>query len=164
MNKTTKIILIVGAVVIAALAGAGVALAQAETPVAPGFGRGADGPLHTHMEAAVAAELGISVEDLTAAHDAGKTAWDLAEAKGMTETEFTEAMTRARTAALAAAVKAGDITQEQADFMAQRWQQREEMRMNGADCQPGSMGPRGQGGDFAGRGGRGMRWQNSTNP
>lgn len=161
MNKTTKIILIVGAVVIAALAGAGVALAQAENSVTPGFGRGADGPLHTHMEAAIAAELGISVEDLTAAHDSGKTAWDLAEAKGMTETEFTEAMTRARTAALAAAVKAGDITQEQADFLAQRWQQREEMRQNGMNCEPGSMGPRG---DFAGRGGRGMRWQDSPKP
>ncbi len=162
MNKTTKIVLIIGAVILAALAGAGVALAQTEKPVQPGFGRGMNGPLQSHMEAAIAAELGISVDDLSAAHDAGKTAWDLAQEKGMSFEQFTEAMTRARKAALAAAVKAGDITQEQADFLAQRWEQREQMRQNGANCQPGSMmGPRG---DFAGRGGRGMRWQNSPNP
>lgn len=90
--------------------------------------------LHDIMQAAVAAEFGLTVEELEAQHDAGKTMMDFAVEQGLTVEEFEGKMTTARTNALNQAVADGLITQEQADWMLEH------------------MGPKGMMGGFGGAG------------
>ena len=168
-----KGLLIVGilAVTIAALGLAGFAYAQAPTPQPPtGFGpgmmggRGARGgmmggygyqnsggygPMHTYMIAAIAEAFGMTPEELQAQYDQGKTPWDIAQEKGMTQEQFFALMTEARTQALQQAVADGVITQQQADWMLSHMQ-----NMGGYGFGPG--GCPGMGG----QGGRGGRWNN----
>jgi hypothetical protein len=59
--------------------------------------------------------LGMTVEELQAAREAGKSMADLLEEQGLTAAQFQEAMTAARQAAVEKAVADGVITQEQAD-------------------------------------------------
>lgn len=151
MKKTLILVAVVG-IAVAALAfgAAGNAYAQDDTPEFPfggrgGFGRhggrggfgvgmmgwdgdGEAGPMHDAMSSAIADALGMTVDDLLAAHAEGKTAWDLAEEQGLTAEEFSTLMLDARNAALAQAVADGTITQEQADWMQNRWN---EMNENG---------------------------------
>lgn len=118
--------------------------AQAETPQNPAIGmmngngmagRGArggmavgqagvahtqDGILHDAMIEVYAEKLGISVDDLNAKLASGETLADIAFAAGLTAEEFTALRTDARAAAIAQAVADGTLTQEQADWMAQR--------------------------------------------
>lgn len=168
MKKTLLIVAVVGVAALV-LGVAGYAYAQDDDPSTP-FGRGGFGqhggfgpgmmgwdgdaeygPMHETMEAAIAEALGVTVEELEAAHDAGKTAWDIAEEQGLTEEEFGTLMFDARKVAIDQAVADGTLTQEQADWMQSRW---DEMQENGFG--PGSAGCDGSGH----RGGRGMggRW------
>lgn len=167
-------------IVLLAVAVVGYAFAQAPEPVTPntpyggGYGRmgggmmgwrgqvqdGEYGPLHTYMFDAMAQAFGLTAEELQARHDAGETMWDIAQAQGLTEEQFAEAMLQARTAALEQAVADGAITQEQADWMLSRMNQ---MHANGFG--PGSngctgAGPAARGGMMGGGFGRGggMRW------
>jgi uncharacterized protein YidB (DUF937 family) len=94
------------------------------------------GPMHEYMEAAMAKALGMDVEDLEAAIDSGKTMWDVAQEKGISQDEFFTLMQTARGEALKQMVADGVITQAQADWMLQR-------------------GPGGMGGGRGGRGGSG---------
>jgi hypothetical protein len=96
--------------------------------------------LHTYIdrEALTAQVLGMSVDELQAARQDGKTMADLLEEKGMTQAEFEEALTTAKEAAIAQAVTDGVITQAQADAI------------------QSNTGPMGGLGDF-GRGGPGGR-------
>lgn len=114
---------------------------------------GASGPLHTYMVAAFADALNLTAEDLQAELDAGKTMWQVAEAKGLSIEEFQTLMVEARTAALKAAVADGVITQAQADWMLSR--------MQGRGGQGGGYGAGGgcpmHGGGFGPGGGR---WYN----
>lgn len=88
-----------------------------------GYGQtGQSGPMHEYMEAAMAEALGMDQEDLEAELDAGKTMWQVAEAKGFTLEQFQTLMLDARKAALAKMVEEGVITQAQADFMLSRMQ------------------------------------------
>lgn len=75
------------------------------------------GALHDYMEAAIAAEFGLTEEELEQRHAAGETLMDLASEQGLTVEDFTVKMTAARTSALEQAVADGVITQEQADWM-----------------------------------------------
>jgi cytidylate kinase len=77
------------------------------------------GAMHETMQAAVAAEFGLTVEELEARKDAGETMMDLAAEQGLTVEEFEARLTAAHTKALAQAVADGVITQEQADWMQQ---------------------------------------------
>ncbi|MHB0922400.1 MAG: hypothetical protein ACYC3H_00340 [Bellilinea sp.] len=79
-----------------------------------------DGILHDAMIEVYAEELGISVDDLNVKLASGETLADIAFAAGLTAEEFTVLRTDARTAAVAQAVADGSLTQEQADWMAQR--------------------------------------------
>ena len=145
-------------VAVAALLFAGYAYAQTQTPIDPvqpygpgmmagrgsmmgGYGRGggmmgrwADGssntygPMHSYMLQAFADKFGMTVEDVQAELDAGKTMWDIAESKGLSTDDFSSWMIEARTQALSQAVTDGLMTQEQADWMTQRMQQ---MQANG---------------------------------
>jgi len=105
--KTRKFTLVVaaGAIGLLGLTGAGVALADDPTPTPVGqeahFGRGPhrgageqagrgpnatgaqEGIYHEQMHAAAAAALGITVEDLEAQLDAGKTVAQIAEERGV---------------------------------------------------------------------------------
>ncbi len=119
------------------------------------YAEGEYGPLHEYMQAAIAEEFDLSVEELQALHDDGKTLWAYAQEQGMTQEEFAEKMLAARTQALQAAVADGVITQEQADWMLERMNQ---MWQNG-----GGFGPCGGGGHFGGpgRGRGGGRWNTS---
>ena len=144
--------------------------AQNPTPPAPGqgFGRGMMGgmmggatgqygPMHTYMQSALAEKLGLTVDELNAAHADGKTFWDLAEEKGLTAEEAQQAMLDARNTALDAMVKDGTITQEQADWM----KSRSGAMMGGGYGRGGCMGGQSSDGTFAPRGrmgGRGGNW------
>lgn len=84
-----------------------------------GFGMG-QGQMAEYMHAALADALDISEADLEAAISAGKSPWDLAQDKGLTNEEFQALMQEAHKTALAKMVEAGVITQEQADAMLDR--------------------------------------------
>ncbi len=115
---------------------------------------GQTGPMHTYMVEAMAEALDMSVDDLNAELTAGKTMWQVAEAKGYTQEQFTTLMQDARKAALAKMVEAGVITQEQADWMLSRG-------MFGGQYGGGQYGP----GGCPGMGGQGGgRWNNQTAP
>lgn len=119
---------------------AGLAFAQDGTPAqpaplnpdAPGIGQmrggrwggqamaGANGPLHEAVIAALAEAFGMAPETLQARLDGGETLWQVAELLGWNSDQLQAAMLSARSAALEEAVTNGLMTQEQADFMAQR--------------------------------------------
>ena len=141
------ILIFAGVFVLAAVfAVTGFAYAQTQTPPSgdapsagvPGWGmmgrnahgmmRGSgSGPMHDYMEEALAEKLGLSEAEIEEKLASGETMWSIAQAQGLTDEQITELMQSARDEALKAAVAAGAITQEQADWMAQRMQQ-----MNGA--------------------------------
>ena len=73
---------------------------------------------YINPEALMATVLGMTVEELQAAREAGKTMQDLATEKGLTAEQVKTAMDEAFQAALAQAVEDGVITQEQADQFA----------------------------------------------
>lgn len=110
------------------------------------------GPLHEYMRAAIAEVFDLTTDELDALHNEGKTLWDYAQEQDMTQEEFSARMIEARTQALEAAVAAGVITQEQADWMLERMSQ---MGQFG-----GGAGPCGGAGRFGGpgRGPGGGRW------
>ena len=161
MKKIVAVLLVV-AVAVVAFGAVGMVYAQAPTPQAPvdgtGYGYGGmgggmrggrmsqsefagtgDGILHDAMIAAFANELGMSVDALEAKLAAGETVADIAFAQGLTVEEFQTLMTDARAQAVAQAVADGTLTQEQADWMAQRGGGK---GMNGAG---GGQGMRGAG-------------------
>lgn len=121
-----KTILIAG-LILAALAviGVGAVFAQDDNPPVP-FGSGSMmnggtmGPLHTFMTVEFAKQLDLNVNDINTRLAAGETMYDIALSAGVTADEFPAVMTEVRTAALAEAVKANVITQEQADWMLSR--------------------------------------------
>lgn len=116
-----------GFAILAALLVAGIALAQKPTPTAPyGVGmmgwRGEDGygPMHEAMQEAIAEALGITHEELEERIAAGETVWSIAQEKGLSQAEFFQLMSEARSKALAKLVEQGVLTQEQADWMQER--------------------------------------------
>jgi hypothetical protein len=135
---------LLGIVVVAMLAvvfaTTGSAFAQSTTPQSPvpgsgygngmGGGRGArggmmaagtqDGPLHDAMIAVYAEKLGIPAADLEARIAKGETMAAIASSKGLTAEQFSALMLDARSQAIDQAVKAGTLTQEQADWMKTR--------------------------------------------
>ncbi len=142
MKKLVLSIVIVAFIAIAAFGSASYVFAQTATPPTPGSGYGGgrmmgsgarggmmgsssadldqDGPLHDAMIATYAEKLGLSVEDLNARLAAGETMAQIAAAKGLTTAQFQSLMTEARSSAIDQAVKAGTLTQAQADWMKQR--------------------------------------------
>jgi len=134
-----KTILIVALVVTAlGVLGVGAVFAQDQTPAFVGHGpmmqNGTSGPIHTFMVTEFAAKLGLNVDDVNTRLTAGETMYDIALAAGVTAEEYPALMTEVRANAVAAAVKANVLTQEQADWM----QSRGGGMMNGAgydgDC------------------------------
>jgi hypothetical protein len=170
-----KTMLIVGLVVAALVVlGIGVAFAQGPAPYAGNgpMAQNGGGYLHTYMVTAFAEKLGLKVEDVNARLTAGETMYDIAIADGVKAEDFPALRLEVRSQALAAAVKAGVITQEQAEWMSSRGFGRG-MNGNGngtGDCPmqngQGTQFNRGAGMMGNGRGmGNGFGWQNQqTNP
>ncbi len=133
MRKTGRIAGVVGAVAavaVAALLGARIAFAQTPEPLqgfgpwyrADGHWRGHGGMFGNHetMYSAVADTLGISVDELEAAHAEGKHLSELAEELGVDIEQVHAAMQAARAVAFEDAVANESITQEQVDKMTAR--------------------------------------------
>jgi hypothetical protein len=165
MKKTLLIV----AIVILALGalGVGAAFAQGGNPPYSGMmngtgngpmmgGRGGYGPMQDYVETALADKLGITEAQVESDLASGKPMYQIALDHGIKQENLTTFMNDVHTTAFAAAVKAGVMTQVQADAMLQRISQ------NGY----GTTGtcPMGNGG--YGRGGMmGGNWQNqSQNP
>lgn len=168
--------LIIGGVVLAVLivlgmVGYGYAQAQVlpfrSFSYGPGYGRGITGgfggrggmmggwngsdygPMHEYMEKAIAAEFGISEDEVEALHDQGKTIWEYAQEQGLTQEQFQEKMISARTSALNQAVADGVITQQQADWMLQHMNQGWGVGAGNGPCHGGgAFGGRGPGWRF----------------
>lgn len=111
-------------------------------------GNDANHPLYDYMLAAKAEAFGMTVEELQALYDEGKTLKDVAIEQNLTVAEFEAKMEAAHTNAINAALEDGAITQEQADWMLTRPQGR---------GGPGGMRGEMPGGMPGGRFGGGMR-------
>ncbi len=88
------------------------------------MGSGSDAPMHEYMIHALAEGLNLTSADLQAQITAGKTPYQIAQDKGLSDDQIKELFLKAHDKALDAAVKAGLLTQEQADWMDQRMAQR----------------------------------------
>jgi hypothetical protein len=97
-------------------------------------------------QAVIAETLGLTVEDLAAAHEDGTRLPALAEAKGVDMETVMTAVSEARTAAFEQAVADGLLTQEQADLL---------LSQSGPCEHGGQGGHRGPGGHGAPGGGFG---------
>lgn len=117
-----KTILIVTLVVLALGAlGIGTVLAQGQLP--PSQGRGY-GPLHDYVEQALAKKLGITEDAVEKELAAGKPMYQIALDHGIKQADLASFMNDVHKEAFANAVKDGVITQQQADWMLQRMQNR----------------------------------------
>lgn len=72
---------------------------------------------YDYVEAVLKDKLGMADEEITAGFNSGKTMYDLAKEKGMTEDEFKEALLEERNKAIDKAVTDGTITKEEGDSM-----------------------------------------------
>lgn len=88
-----------------------------------GSGLPGDGILHDGIIATFSVSVGIPVDEIETRLAAGETLSAMALSKGFTVTEFQTMLNDAREKAIAAAVANGDLTQEQADWMANRGNQ-----------------------------------------
>jgi lambda repressor-like predicted transcriptional regulator len=81
-------------------------------------------PYHDQIQEAVAEALGISVEELEAAHDEGKTLRDLAEEQGVELADVQAALEAAHLEAVEQAVADGVISEEMAERIIERMEQK----------------------------------------
>jgi len=116
---------VAGLVMLGTVAGAVSAAPATPTPPGPaagvqqgwqgrGFGNGA-GLGYQVAEAPAAKALGMTVDELHAERLAGKSLAEIAQAKGVSIDAVVNAMVESRKVALDARVKAGTLTQDQAD-------------------------------------------------
>jgi hypothetical protein len=122
----------------------------ATAATAHGFGHGGPGRGHDDI-AAAAAYLGITQAALVTQLQSGKTLAQVANAtSGKSAAGLIDAMVAAEQAEIAAAVKAGELTQAQADQMTANLKAHETAEVNGTFHGPG--GPGGPGGPHFGHG------------
>ncbi len=167
-----KTILIVGLVVAALVVlGVGVAFAQGPAPYA-GNGpmmQNGGGWMHDYVEQALAAKLGLTETQVEDQFAAGKSMYQIALDNGIKQENVVAFLNEVHTTAFANAVKAGVVTQAQADWMLQRMQSRGGYGTGDCLMQNGTgtgYGPGMMQGNGRGRGmGSGFGWQNQqTNP
>jgi hypothetical protein len=155
-NEMKKTILITSIVVVAlAVLGVGVAFAQGQQP--PLQGGGMMGWMHDYVEQALASKLGLTEQQVEAQFAAGKTMYQIALDNGIKQEDLATFMNDVHKEAFAIAVKAGVMTQAQADWMLQRMQNRG--YGNGTTGCPMQNGQRGNGsghGMMGNGSGRGM--------
>lgn len=164
MKKTLLIV----AVVILALGALGVGAAYAQGGNPPSYpygsmmggrgGTGGYGSMHDYVEQALAAKLDLTETQVETELAAGKTMYQIALDNGIAQADLATFMNDVHTTAFAAAVKAGAMTQTQADFMLQRMSQSGYGTGTGT-CPMG--GGYGRGGGYGGMMGGG-RWQQTA--
>ena len=179
-----KTMLIAGAVLAALVVfGVGVVFAQGPNPyngngpmtLAPGASAGVQnggGWMHEYVEKALASKLGLTEAQVEEQFAAGKTMYQIALDNGIKEEDLTDFLNGVHQDAFAAAVKDGVMTQDQADWMLQRMQNRGGYGAGNCPMQNGQSGQFNRGGGYGpgmmnGNGGGMMRgnWQNQqTNP
>jgi hypothetical protein len=101
--------------------GVGIAFAQGGQPP---FGQGGYGYgwMHDYVEQALAAKLGLTEKQVEDQLTAGKPMYQIALDNGIKQEDLANFMNEVHKDAFARAVKAGVITQQQADWMLQRMQ------------------------------------------
>jgi hypothetical protein len=130
MKKTLVVLALVGALALA-VGVSSYAYAQGNQPPVNPFdhsGRFADRSqgkmggelLGTYMHDAIAGFLGVTPDELTALHESGGTMHTLLDQVGLTFEAFRAQRDQMRTAAMAAALADGAVTQEQIDLMTDR--------------------------------------------
>ena len=163
MSRKLSFLGIAALVVVSMFVTAGVAFAQGPVDEAPapshGFGmRGAMqfGGAGGSMLNVLADLLGMSPEDLISAipEDMTLLEFAFAEDEGLTADILAEAMLADRVEAIQAAVEAGRITQEQADYVIENMTERMLTQIGSGDC-TGEPGTGYTDGTRMGRGGRG---------
>jgi hypothetical protein len=122
----------------------------------------------------LAAKLGLTEEQVEEQFAAGKTHYQIALDNGIKQEDMVAFMNDVHKEAMTSAVKDGVLTQEQADWMLQRMQNRGGYGMGNCPMQNGQAGTgygRGMGPGMMNRGGGygpgmmgGQGWQNQTNP
>jgi hypothetical protein len=153
-----KKILLVGSLVLVAVAAVGVGSAAAQGQVPP-LGRGAmagggAGVLHSYIVDAAADALQIDAAAIDQRLQDGETLRDIALSAGIAADDLPAFLEGIHSAAVEAAVADGALTDEQASFMARRMQLRAGAGYGTGDCPMGGQGaPYGSG---ARRGGGGM--------
>lgn len=172
MKKT----MLIAAVVLAALVvfGVGVVFAQGPTPYAGNgpVAQNGGGWMHDYVEKALAAKLGLTEAQVEEQFAAGKTMYQIALDNGIKQEDLTDFLNGVHQDAFAAAVKDGVMTQQQADWMLQRMQNRGGDGTGNCPMQNGQGGQFNRGGGYGpgmmNGNGRGMMrggWQNQqTNP
>ena len=109
----------------------------------PGGGHHGHGPRAGHLSPeAVAKVLGITVEELRTAHEAGKTLAQIAADEGISKADLISKLVAAAKAQLAADVKAGTLTQAQADAMSADLTARITEKVDRVHMGKGPRGPR----------------------
>lgn len=154
-----KTILIVGLVVLALGAlGVGAVFAQGSNPPA----QGGYGSMHEYVEQALAAKLGLAEKQIEDELASGKTMYQIVLDNGIAQEELAAFMNDVHKDAFAKAVADGVMTQEQADFMLQRMQNRGAYGTGNCPMHNGQAGQFGRGaGMMQNRGngyGPGMMW------
>lgn len=174
MKKT----MLIAGVVLAALVvfGVGVAFAQGPTPFAGNgpVAQNGGGWMHDYVEKALAAKLGLTEAQVEEQLAAGKPMYQIALDNGIKQEDLTDFLNGVHQDALAAAVKDGVISQQQADLMLQRMQNRGAYGTGNCPMYNGQGGQFNQGGGYGpgmmNGNGRGMMrggfgWQNQqANP
>lgn len=155
-----KTILITALVLLALSAlGVGIVFAQgSQPPTQSGYGW-----MHDYVEQALASKLGLTeaqVEDQLAS---GKTMYQIALDNGIKQEDLASFMNEIHKDAFANAVKDGVMTQEQADWMLQRMQNRGGFGFGNCPMHNGQGGSFGRGSGF-GPGMMGGWGQGSQNP
>ena len=139
MNKT---ILITTLVLLALVAlGVSVAFAQGSQPPA----QGGYGWMHDYVERALAAKLGLTEEQVEDQFASGKTMVQIALDHDIKQEDLANFMNEVHKDAFASAVKDGVMTQEQANWMLQRMQNRGGYGIGNCPMQNGQDAPFGQG-------------------
>lgn len=167
MKLTIKILgIALLAVLAVAAVGGGIAFAQTQTPTT-GFGPGwmmggftqtddsrgwmnsmhqwmnASGGMHTFVWNALTEKLGLTSDELAAEVSNGKTIAQVAEEKGVSRADLIATLETAHKAALAQAVAAGYLTQEQADGILAQMAAHYEWMLDNAGAGYGIRGGRG---------------------
>jgi hypothetical protein len=86
------------------------------------WGMAGEGQFHEELLGALAHGLGISVEDLTSRLEDGESLASIAEAEGLSDSEWTDLWRSAWETALNSAVESGALTRAEADWMLQHMQ------------------------------------------
>jgi hypothetical protein len=139
MKKT----ILITTLVLLALLGLGVSVAFAQGSQPPA--QGGYGWMQDYIEQALAAKLGLTEEQVEDQFASGKTMVQIALDNGIKQEDLTNFMNAVHKDAFASVVKDGVMTQEQADWMLQRMQNRGGYGIGNCPMHNGQGVPFGQG-------------------